>query len=126
MTATALSFQIEPKINKFQVFISPQIRILGNKVFQLYLRLCVEAFHDHKNPSQLAADINITQNMIQYVYQAIKTGTLAGNVPQLLRDAFEQFRNLPGVAAKLSKIKEDTKHRESYLTELLKADAQKI
>ena len=78
-----------------------QIRIMGNKLFQLYLRLGVEKFAQTTNEDQLAKDIVIAQGMIQHAYQAIKSGSIQGNVSELFREAFVQFGNLPGVDQKL-------------------------
>jgi hypothetical protein len=96
-----------------------QIRILGNKLFQLYLRLCVEKFNSTKDEQQLVEDIKITQDMIQHAYQAIKNGDIEGTVPLLFRQAFRQFTELQGVAQKLDAIKADSKYRNAYLTEML-------
>ena len=58
-----------------------QIRILGNKLFQLYLRirLGIEKLDRTKSEDQFEEDIKITQDMIQHAYQAIKIGSIQGN-----------------------------------------------
>ena len=103
-----------------------QIRILGNKLFQLYIRLALAQFEEHRNADQLVQAIKITQTTLQQAYMAIKTGSMTGTAPDTLKEAFTQFKRLPGVQLELNEIHEAIKYREAYLKEMLDADARKI
>jgi hypothetical protein len=104
---------------------------LGNKLFQLYIRLALEKFQKDKSElkaENLVKNLKISQETIQQAYTAIKTGEIkAPTAPQLLKEAFSRFNTL-GTAAKINELKREVKsnHRETYLGEMLHADAAKM